>query len=70
MAAKSEHGSSGGHASRDGESDKGGSGQKAVSQGQVGSGKACDPNNFANDPERALAAGRKGGHEISAASMN
>ena len=39
------------------------SGQKGVSQEQVGSGKEHDPNNFANDPERARAAGRKGGHE-------
>jgi general stress protein YciG len=38
-------------------------GQKGVSQETVGSGKARDPNNFANDPERAAAAGRKGGHD-------
>lgn len=38
-------------------------GQKGVSQEQVGSGKESDPNNFANNPERAAAAGRKGGHE-------
>lgn len=38
-------------------------GQKGVSQQQVGSGKENDPNNFANNPERASAAGRKGGHE-------
>jgi uncharacterized protein len=36
---------------------------KGVSQEQVGSGKEKDPNNFANDRERAAAAGRKGGHE-------
>jgi general stress protein YciG len=36
-------------------------GQKGVSQEQVGSGKEHDPNNFANDPARAAAAGRKGG---------
>lgn len=29
----------------------------------VGSGKEHDANNFANDRERAAAAGRKGGHE-------
>ncbi len=39
------------------------SGTKGVSQEQVGSGKDKDPNNFANDRERAAAAGRKGGHE-------
>jgi general stress protein YciG len=38
-------------------------GQKGVSQEQVGSGKDKDPINFANNPERASAAGRKGGHE-------
>jgi general stress protein YciG len=38
-------------------------GQKGVTQEQVGSGKENDPNNFANNPERASAAGRKGGHE-------
>jgi len=42
--------------------DKAASGQKNVSQEQVGSGKEKDPNNFANNPERAAAAGRKGGH--------
>ncbi len=44
-------------------------GHKGVSQGasgssggsQVGSGKEHDPNNFANNPERAAAAGQKGG---------
>ncbi|MBU8539137.1 KGG domain-containing protein [Falsiroseomonas tokyonensis] len=36
-------------------------GQKGVSQDTVGSGKDKDPNNFANDPERAAEAGRKGG---------
>jgi len=63
MATKNEHGSGGGHASRDGKSDKSASGQKGVSQEQVGSGKEHDPNNFANNPDRASAAGRKGGHE-------
>jgi uncharacterized protein len=38
-------------------------GQKGVTQEQVGSGKDKDPNNFANNPKRASAAGRKGGHE-------
>ncbi|MBW4024888.1 MAG: stress-induced protein [Proteobacteria bacterium] len=37
-------------------------GEKGVTQEQVGSGKDKDPNNFANDHERAAAAGRKGGH--------
>jgi general stress protein YciG len=37
------------------------SGQKSVSQEQVGSGKDKDPNNFANNPERASEAGKKGG---------
>jgi general stress protein YciG len=36
-------------------------GEKGVSQDQVGSGKEHDPNNFANNPDRAAAAGRKGG---------
>jgi general stress protein YciG len=36
-------------------------GQKGVSQEEVGSGKEHDPNNFANNPGRASAAGRKGG---------
>jgi general stress protein YciG len=58
MASKSEHGSGTAH-----RSDKDASGQKGVSQEQVGSGKEKDPNNFANDRERAVAAGRKGGHE-------
>jgi general stress protein YciG len=40
---------------------KSAAGQKGVSQKQVGAGKERDPNNFANDPERASAAGRKGG---------
>jgi general stress protein YciG len=39
------------------------SGTKGVSQEQVGSGKDKDPNNFANNPARAAAAGRKGGHD-------
>jgi general stress protein YciG len=38
-------------------------GEKGVTQEQVGSGKDKDPNNFANNRERAAAAGRKGGHE-------
>ena len=63
MAGKSEHGSGSGHASHGGGSGKDASGQKDVSQEQVGSGKENDPNNFANDRERAAAAGRKGGHE-------
>jgi len=54
MASKSEHSSS---------SDKEAEGQKGVTQEQVGSGKDKDPNNFANNPERAAAAGRKGGKE-------
>jgi general stress protein YciG len=36
-------------------------GQKGVSQDTVGAGKDKDPNNFANNPDRAAAAGRKGG---------
>ncbi|MGG5887763.1 KGG domain-containing protein [Falsiroseomonas sp. HC035] len=36
-------------------------GQKGVSQETVGSGKDKDPNNFANNPDRAAEAGRKGG---------
>jgi general stress protein YciG len=36
-------------------------GQKGTTQGQVGSGKERDPNNFANNPDRAAAAGQKGG---------
>ena len=54
MATKKEHSE---------ESSKSASGQKNVTQDQVGAGKEKDPNNFANDPERAAAAGRKGGHE-------
>ena len=38
------------------------SGEKGVSQETVGSGKDKDPNNFANDKDRASAAGKKGGH--------
>ena len=41
---------------------KSASGEKGVSQEQVGSGKDKDPNNFANNKERASAAGKKGGH--------
>jgi general stress protein YciG len=53
MATKSEQSASGDKAK----------GEKGVTQEQVGSGKDKDPNNFANNPERAAAAGRKGGHE-------
>jgi uncharacterized protein len=53
MASKTEHSSS----------DHKAEGQKGVTQEQVGSGKDKDPNNFANNPERAAEAGRKGGHE-------
>ena len=52
MTSKNEHSSA---------SQKKAEGQKGVTQEQVGSGKDKDPNNFANDPERASAAGRKGG---------
>ena len=55
MTSKQEHSS--------GSGEKAASGKKDVTQEQVGSGKKSDPNNFANDPERASAAGRKGGHE-------
>jgi general stress protein YciG len=54
MASSKEHAS---------DSDKSAGGQKGVTQEQVGSGKKNDPNNFANNPERAAEAGRKGGHE-------
>jgi len=60
MASKTEHGSGAGHSSQGGDK---ASGQKGVSQEQVGSGKENDPNNFANDRGRAAAAGRKGGQE-------
>ena len=53
MANKTEHSGSG---------DKS-KGEKGVSQEQVGGGKDKDPNNFANNPERAAEAGRKGGHQ-------
>ncbi|MFH5924215.1 KGG domain-containing protein [Roseomonas xinghualingensis] len=36
-------------------------GKKGVSQETVGAGKDKDPNNFANNPDRASAAGTKGG---------
>jgi len=36
-------------------------GEKGVSQEVVGAGKDKDPNNFANNPDRASAAGTKGG---------
>ena len=39
----------------------GAEGKKGVPQETVGSGKQNDPNNFANDPQRAAEAGRKGG---------
>ncbi len=39
------------------------SGEKGVTQEQVGGGKEKDPNNFANDPKRASEAGRKGGQQ-------
>jgi uncharacterized protein len=43
-------------------SGKSADGQKGVSgKDTVAAGKDKDPNNFANDPERAAAAGRKGG---------
>jgi general stress protein YciG len=38
-------------------------GQRGVTEDQAGSGKDKNPNNFANNPERAAAAGRKGGHK-------
>ncbi len=59
MSGKSKQGS---HTSHGG-SYKDAAGQKGVSQEQVGSGKEKDPNNFANDKERASAAARKGGHQ-------
>jgi general stress protein YciG len=46
---------------RSGEPRHGAEGHKGVSQDTVGSGKDKDPNNFANDPQRAAEAGRKGG---------
>ena len=61
MASRTQH-SSGAEKSR-GKGSEDASGQKGVSQEQVGSGKENDPNNFANDRERASAAGRKGGNE-------
>ena len=39
----------------------GAEGQKGVSQDTVGAGKDKDPNNFANNPDRAAEAGRRGG---------
>ena len=62
MASKTEHSPATNQSHGKG-ADKDASGQKGVSHEQVGSGKEHDPNNFANDPERARAAGRKGGHE-------
>ena len=62
MASHNQH-SSGTHRSHGKGSEKDAIGQKGVSQEQVGSGREKDPTNFANDPERAAAAGRKGGHE-------
>jgi general stress protein YciG len=49
------------HSSRS--TDDAAAGQKGVSQDQVGGGKDKDPNNFANNPERASAAGHKGGKQ-------
>ena len=46
-----------------GQKDQKASGEKGVTQEQVGSGKKNDPNNFANNPERAAEAGRKGGQQ-------
>jgi general stress protein YciG len=43
------------------EAKSGAAGRKGVSQEQIGAGKKEDPNNFANDKERASAAGKKGG---------
>jgi len=43
-------------------SHKSAEGKKNVSNETVGAGKEKDPNNFANDPKRASAAGKKGGH--------
>ena len=43
--------------------EKDSAGTKGVTQEQVGGGKDKDPNNFANNPERASAAGKKGGHQ-------
>ena len=54
MSTKSEHSKG---------SDKEAAGQKGVTQEQVGGGKENDPNNFAKNPERAAAAGRKGGQQ-------
>jgi general stress protein YciG len=54
MTSKNEHSSA---------SQKKAEGQTGVTQEQVGSGEDKDPNNFANDPERASAVGRKGGRE-------
>jgi general stress protein YciG len=51
MASKAEH------------SESEAKGERGVTQEQVGSGKDKDPNNFANNPDRAAAAGRKGGQE-------
>ena len=56
MAGKNQHESGSGHASHSGRSEKDPSGQKGVSQEQVGGGKENDPNNFANDADRAAAA--------------
>jgi len=53
MATKQEHSTN--------SDKKSASGQKGVTQEQVGGGKKNDPNNFANDPKRAAAAGHKGG---------
>jgi general stress protein YciG len=44
-----------------GQKHHGAEGVKGVDQETVGAGKEKDPNNFANDPERAREAGKKGG---------
>ncbi|MGD0106557.1 MAG: KGG domain-containing protein [Rhodopila sp.] len=54
MASSKEHASG---------SEKRAAGHEGVTQEQVGSGKKNDPSNFANSPECAAKAGRKGGHE-------
>ncbi|MBB5692692.1 KGG domain-containing protein [Roseomonas sp. GCM10028921] len=50
------------HSGNEGKKSDSAAGKKGVSQETVGSGKEHDPNNFANNPERASAAGKKGGH--------
>lgn len=53
--SQEQHGRKGAHGAAEG--------KKGVSQETVGSGKAHDPNNFANNRERAAEAGRKGGQQ-------